>query len=1037
MKTKKLCIILISILFITSSFLSAQIARRIESVAGKAVKTKVWKGKEIQFAAKEIAVKISPSATQTEINDLLKSVEGKIINSFDKLGWGLIELPATKDEILAIDDLSKLPFVSVAEPNMVTSTTLEPNDPYFNGTSPATYPYQWALKNTGQTPPTGTNDADIDANDAWNISTGNADVIIAILDTGIPMLNGSLSHPDLDDPNKIILGPDYTNNGNGVKDLYGHGTHVAGITAAESNNGTGIAGVAWNCKIMVIQVFDDYGSGYFSYFYNGVVYAVDYQRNNPTKKVVINYSGGGGANQQALDAVIYANTYGVPIIASAGNEYGGSVLYPAAYSSSYSNVVAVSSTDATDTFSPFSSQGSQVCVSAPGGYGGYWDGYVYRYNGQSVLGKNIFSTTPNYTFNIAIDPVYAGDPYSTDVTQNYGYMPGTSMSAPHVTGIAGLLLSVNPNLTPSQIRNIIQQTAEDKGTTGFDNYYGYGRINAYKAIKYALEHYGGTLTQNLVIPSGEIWYFQPGVTVSFTSGTSLIVNGILNAVGTSSNRITFNFSGSSGFWGGIQVNNSSYSYIQFCNINNASTGVYLNNNSNRTMVSDCQINNSDYYGIYVYNSQPTILRNRIVNQPNTGAFGIFCNYYGLPFTKDNLIKGFGTSGIYCVDHSGAFWTNSTANNVIKENYHGLYSNYYSNIYLGNTSNNGFNSIYSNSVYDVKALDYSTSYVQNNWWGVYPPNATKFYNDASSAIIRSNPLSSDPNSGLFMIASNDNGRINADISLSTSIANNSLEYSIATSDDFSNEINLLLDLFKKNSKDKAGRNSLISLEYLFTKSGRKDFMDFSKKELRPFIKESDELYPLILELEMHQLLNSGDIKQALNYNDILEVKINDKTVNKYALFRKGFLYLTQMNDAKSAKEVFIDFINKYPKDELVYVINNLLNNNGVDNPQFALQKEEKNGLLNKEELLTEFNLENCYPNPFNPTTKISFAIPEKSQIKLRVFDVLGREVSLLADGVYEAGKYQITFDAGNLPSGVYFYNLTTGSNSISKKMLLVK
>ena len=406
MKTKSLLIVFVIFFFGLSAVLDAQLKYKAERVAGKEVKTKIWHGKEVQFAAREVAVKISPSSIQTQINQLLNNVSGKVISSFDERGWGLIELPVDKDEISAIGELTKLSFVLTAEPNMITKVNLEPNDPYFQGTNPATYPCQWALKNTGQTPPTGTNDADIDAPEAWNITTGNSDVIIAILDTCIPMLNGSLSHPDLDDPNKIILGSDYVGDGEGVRDLYGHGTHVAGIAAAETNNGTGIAGVAWNCKIMVIQVFDNYGSGFFSYFYNGVVEAVNYQRNNPGKKVAINYSGGGGASQQALDAVIYANTYGVPIIASAGNEDGDSVLYPAAYSSSYSNVIAVSSTDATDTFSPFSSQGSQVCVSAPGGYGGYWDGNTYRFNGASVLGKNIFSTTPNYTFNIAVDPLF-------------------------------------------------------------------------------------------------------------------------------------------------------------------------------------------------------------------------------------------------------------------------------------------------------------------------------------------------------------------------------------------------------------------------------------------------------------------------------------------------------------------------------------------------------------------------------------------------------------------------------------------------------
>lgn len=93
--------------------------------------------------------------------------------------------------------------------------------------------------------------------------------------------------------------------------------------------------------------------------------------------------------------------------------------------------------------------------------------------------------------------------------------------------------------------------------------------------------------------------------------------------------------------------------------------------------------------------------------------------------------------------------------------------------------------------------------------------------------------------------------------------------------------------------------------------------------------------------------------------------------------------------------------------------------------------------NLNDLPSDYTLYQNYPNPFNPTTKISFTIPQKGNIKLRVFDVLGREISVIADGVYEAGKYEVEFNARTLPSGVYFYNLTTGTNSITKKMLLMK
>ena len=445
----------------------------------------------------------------------------------------------------------------------------------------------------------GTIDADIDAPEAWNISTGNSDVIIAILDTGIPMQNGSLSHPDLDGT---------------VKDNYGHGTHVAGIAAAESNNGTGIAGVAWNCKIMPIQVFDAYGSGLWSYFYNGVKYAVDYQNNNPGKKVVINFSGY-GSSQEALDAVIYAYNSGVPIVAAAGNDDYGSVSYPAAYSPFYSNVVAVSATDQNDVISSYSNIGSEITVAAPGGWGIIWDGNVGRFNTTGNLGKNIFSTTPNYPFNIQTDPSYPGDPYSTDVTQNYGYLAGTSMATPIVSGIAALILSVNPSLSSSYVTNIIAQSADDKGSPGRDNYYGYGRVNAYQAIKYCLEHNGGTLTHDLSIPAGETWHIFRGNTLYFSNGASLLVYGQLNTGGIPGHPVTFT-GVNGGYWGSIQLNGSGTfgSLIKYANIEKATEVDVIN--ATYVTIQNCSITNSLQKALYFYDATECQALNNTISNSN-------------------------------------------------------------------------------------------------------------------------------------------------------------------------------------------------------------------------------------------------------------------------------------------------------------------------------------------------------------------------------------------------------------------------------------
>ena len=348
--------------------------------------------------------------------------------------------------------------VIYAEPDYRILALGEPND--------TAYSNQWALNNTGQiiyhgsgNPDdpvsanaigSGTQDADTDWYETWNgfssstwAQSTTTSVIVAIVDSGV-----DLGHPDLKD--KIIKGTDYIDNDGEPDDVYGHGTHVAGITAAETNNGTGIAGIAFpnNIKILAIRVLDENGMGYTSDIANGIREAADYGAKNGVK-VAINLSLGGRDSQTLKDAVDYAWNKGALLAAAAGNDGGGRKYYPA----SYDDVISVAATDYNDDIASFSNFNDQVEVAAPG--------------------VNVFSTFPTYPFTI--QSKYGRSEY-------YDVGSGTSMAVPHVVGLAALLFDQDSNRSNSDIRDIIDKTADDKGALGWDKHYGYGRINIERAL---------------------------------------------------------------------------------------------------------------------------------------------------------------------------------------------------------------------------------------------------------------------------------------------------------------------------------------------------------------------------------------------------------------------------------------------------------------------------------------------------------------------------------------------------------------------------
>jgi len=271
----------------------------------------------------------------------------------------------------------------------------------------------------------------IEVDFAWNTTIGSSEVLVAVVDSGI-----DYTHADLA-TNYVPLGYDWVNNDTDPIDDRGHGTHCAGIIAASLNNSIGIAGLA-QVRIMAEKVLTREGWGYDFWVAQGIIHATD-----QGAKIISMSLGSPEYSQLVHDAVKYAYDHGVLLVAAAGNSRDDWKNYPAAHE----EVIAVSATNSSDQIARFSSFGNWIGLSAPG--------------------VNIFSTI---------------------LSNSYASRNGTSMACPHVTGAAALAWSVFPDYTHDQIRFLLQQTSDDLGDVGFDKYYGWGRINARKAVAGLPEH---------------------------------------------------------------------------------------------------------------------------------------------------------------------------------------------------------------------------------------------------------------------------------------------------------------------------------------------------------------------------------------------------------------------------------------------------------------------------------------------------------------------------------------------------------------------
>lgn len=428
MKIRKMNLaILISVafLFATSSVLFAQIFEKRPSLAGH------------EYVPDEIIVKFKSEASEERIARINQRHRTSIVSRSPVLGFRRVRIPEDKTVQEIVEFYKKEPDVEYAEPNYIAHAFWIPNDEY--------YGYQWNFHNPRY--------EGINLEKAWDIA-GNpgAGVIVAVVDTGVAYEDYDVYAlaPDLAGAS-FVPGYDFVNNDDHSNDDEGHGTHVTGTIAQTTNNYSGVAGIAFGSSIMPVKVLDSTGSGTYADVAEGIRWAAD---NNAQ---VINISLGGRYGSETLRAACeYAYNKGALLVCASGNDSRSSVSYPAAYDS---YAIAVGATRYDERRAYYSNYGNSLDLMASGG------------------DMRVDQNRDNYKDGILQQTFRSGEP------KNFGYYfyQGTSMATPHVSAVAALLISKGIS-GPDNIRNILQSTAEDKGSVGWDRYYGWGIVDAYKAL---------------------------------------------------------------------------------------------------------------------------------------------------------------------------------------------------------------------------------------------------------------------------------------------------------------------------------------------------------------------------------------------------------------------------------------------------------------------------------------------------------------------------------------------------------------------------
>ena len=853
-------------------------------------------------------------------------------NQTSKLGLGnIVVLTYTdkKDPALVAAKLSKLNDVEWAEPKYIRRLAYVPDDTSYNSSR------QWNLFK-------------IHAQDAWNITEGDTSIIIGIVDTGIDW-----KHPDISANMWYGRGYDFggltgTPDSNPMEDAPYHGTFVAGVASAVTNNTTGIASIGFKSKLMAVKAAEDDikpaggGAPYIVYGFEGIKYAVDHGAK------VINCSwGGAGYSNMEQSVIDYAVSKGALVVAAAGNDGNDEDFYPA----DYKGVLAVAATDINDKIAYFSNYGPNIDVCAPG--------------------VNIYSTWQPNTY------LANGN--------------GTSFASPLAAGLAALVFAHFPNYNPLQVAEQIRVNSDNIDSLNFSSYanmLGGGRINAYKALadSNSISVRAVDVQFSDKAPGGNNngdW--QPGETVQIKIKFKNFLNPVSN------------------------LNVSLQSLSNYATIQNSSFHV----NSIGTLDST-----NNYSAAFTFKVSDNI--------PEDTPLLFKLSYSGDNYSDFQLFK---TTG------NVSYETQSGNNVALTITSHGNlgFNDYYTNLqgdgfkYL-----NGPNLLFEGALMLGNSINHISDEARD---------VTGMYKDTSFTSVQpfslKIPGSAATQEGTTIFNDNGSGtsKLGVSINLHSYTYSNSnlnnfiiLNYTITNNSDTTIK-NLYTGLFfdwdlieGSGDGDVTAYDSTGNFGYAYHQGGNPDtwiataLISSDKYGYWGILNDGTDggfqIYDGFSKAEKWTALSSGIGKPAAGPGDISEVTsagpdsiLSGQNLNVAFVIAAGSSLSDLRNSVQQARNLYKN--------------------------SFTSVNNESNSLPVK------FDVSQNYPNPFNPSTIINYQIPKTSHVVLDVFNVLGQRVATLVNETKSAGKYNVSFNGSNLPSGIYLYRISAGSFVVTKKMILLK